>query len=87
MSDISASTRVFIILIHDNKRWYLASVETARREKTGDLYLRGSWNTNPARSTAHAFEIANLIRERLRRESGITTHIALAAGDSAELID
>jgi hypothetical protein len=85
MSDISASTRVHIIFIHDDRRWYLNRTETVRNPK-GDLYLKGYWNDDPAQSTAHSYEIANLVRERFKRENGLTTRIALQAGDSAELI-
>jgi hypothetical protein len=85
MSDISASTRVHIIFIND-RRWYLNKTETVRNQKDV-LYLKGFWNDDPSQSKAFSFEIANIIRDRLKRESGIKTHIALIAGDSAELVD
>lgn len=84
ITQLNKDTRVHIIFIND-RRWYLNKTETVRNQK-GDLYLKGCWNDDPSQSTAYSFEIANLIQDRLKRESGIKTHIALNAGDSAELI-
>ena len=84
MSDISASTRVHIIFIND-RRWYLNKTETARNQKDV-LYLKGFWNDDPSQSKAFSFEIANIIETDLKESRGIKTHIALNAGDTAELI-
>jgi len=86
IAEFNRDTRVHIVLIHDGNRWYLQSVDTARRTQTGELYLRGTWNQDPGQSRAQAFEVASLIRERLKRENGLTTYLALQAGDAAELI-
>lgn len=86
MPILSANTLVHIVLLHDGARWYLQGAETARNQK-GELYLRGSWNSDPAFSKSWAYDTATLIRERLKRESHLATRITLRAGDSAELIE
>jgi hypothetical protein len=86
ITQLNKDTRVHIILIHNGMRCYLNRVETARRPSTGDLYLKGSWNTDHRQSRSQTFETATLIRERLKRENGLTTYIAFEAGDAAELI-
>jgi hypothetical protein len=86
IAQFNKDTRVYIVLVYDGARWYLTSVETARRPATGELYLKGTWDSDHRHARTQTFETASLIRERLKRESGITIYIALQAGDSAELI-
>jgi hypothetical protein len=86
ITQLNRDTRVHIIMIYDGRRWYLNSVETARRPNTGELYLKGSWFTDHHQSRAQTFEVASLIRERLKRESNVKTHLSFEAGDNAELI-
>jgi hypothetical protein len=83
---LSANTRVHVSLFHNDTRYYMTKVESARRNDT-TLYLKGSWDDDPQKSTAFAYETACLIRRRLKEESRIDTRIALTAGNTAELID
>jgi hypothetical protein len=87
ITQLNRDTRVHIILIHDSKRWYLNSVNTDRRPNTGELYLKGTWATDHRQSRAQTFETASLIRERLKRESCLTTYLSFEAGDNAEIIE
>jgi hypothetical protein len=87
MSTISARSRVHIIRVDKNgQRWYLHKTENIRHPKTGDLLLKTFWDSDPSFSRSQTFEVANLIRERIKRESRIETRIALQAGDAADLI-
>jgi hypothetical protein len=83
---IGRDTRVHIIRIDKNgQRWYLHKTETTRN-KLGEIVLFPYWDADPAWSRPQAFEMANLVRERLKREQGLKTYFALQAGDTAELI-
>jgi DNA-dependent RNA polymerase auxiliary subunit epsilon len=84
---LGAHTRVHIITDYNRVRYYLTKTETARREDTKALYIKGFWNDDPQLSTAFAYETACLIRRRLKEESGIATRISFTAGNAAELID
>jgi hypothetical protein len=86
MSTINRNTRVHVIWIRDNCRWYLSRMETARNSK-GNLYLKGYWGDDPACSAPWAYETATMIRARLNSENGLKTHIAFNAGNTVELID
>lgn len=86
ISQLNKDTRVHIILRYDGTRWYLSHVETARRPNTGELFLKGTWNSDHRQSRTQSFETATIIRERLKRESGLETRLAFEAGDAAELI-
>lgn len=83
---LNANSLVHVILFHDGARWYLQGAETARNQK-GEIYLRGSWNSDPAFSKPWVYETAGLIRERLKRESNLATRIALSAGENVDLIE
>jgi hypothetical protein len=85
---LNANTRVYVSLEYNNLRYYLTAVDSARREDTKVLYLRGTWEDDPNKSQAYTFETASLIRRRLKEESNLDTRIALAAtGNASELIE
>lgn len=84
---LSSTSRVHIIMDHNKIRFYLTKVETARREGTQELYLKGFWDDDFQKSQAFAYETATLIRRRLKEESRLLTRISFQAGNSAELID
>jgi hypothetical protein len=84
---LGAHTLVHIITDQNKTRYYLTKVESARREDTKELYLKGFWNDDAQLSTGFAYETACLIRRRLKEESGIATRISFTAGNAAELID
>jgi hypothetical protein len=84
---LGAHTRVHIMTEQNKIRFYLAKIESARREDTKTIFLQGTWNDDPQKSTAFAYETANIIRRRLKQESYIDTRIALTAGNIAEIID
>jgi len=86
IAELNRNSRVHIVLLHDGKRLWLNSVETARRPNNGELYLKGTWNTDHRQSRTQTFETATLIRTRLKSENNLTTYLTLEAGDSAELI-
>jgi len=84
---LGAHTRVHIMTEQNKIRFYLSKVESSRREDTKSIYLQGTWNDDPQKSTAFAYETACLIRRRLKEESRIATRISFTAGNTAELID
>lgn len=86
-SSLGANTRVHIIMDHNKIRFYLTKIESARREGTQELYLKGFWDDDFQKSQAFAYETATLIRRRFKDESRLSTRISFAAGNSAELID
>jgi hypothetical protein len=82
---IGRNTRVHIIKIENGQRWYLHKTDTVRNQR-GDIVLYTAWHSDPAWSRPCAYEIANMVRDRLKRERGLSTYFALQAGDTAELI-
>jgi hypothetical protein len=82
---LGRNTRVHIIKIENGRRWYLHKTDTVRN-KRDEILLFTVWHDDPAWSRPCAYEIANMIRDRLKREQRLSTHLALQAGDAAELI-
>jgi Mor family transcriptional regulator len=83
---ISKNTRVHIIKIEHGRRWYLHKTDTARNSRN-EIRLFPHWDGDPAWSTPQTYEMANLVRERLKREQGLKTYLAFQAGDTAELFE
>lgn len=83
---IGRNTRVHIIKIENGRRWYLYKTDTIRNAR-GEIVLFTVWDGDPAWSRPQAFEMANLVRERLKREQGLATHLAFQAGDAVDFIE
>jgi hypothetical protein len=88
MSTIASDRHVFISMLHDGSRWWLTAVQTDQRPRTGDLYLRGTWEKEDAtRAKSFTYATADVIRRRLAEESRIATQISFTAGDASEFIE
>jgi hypothetical protein len=84
---IASDKRVFISMLHDGARWWLTAVENARRPRTSELYLKGSWDTDASRAQSYAYATSDVIRRRLADESRLTTEISFTAGDASQFIE
>jgi len=78
-------TPVHIIAIHNGVKYWLHAVTTKHTNRGS--YLDGDWREDASQSTPWAAGFAEIIRRRLREESGVATRISLTKGDAAELVE
>jgi len=87
-STIAGDRHVFVSMIHQGSRWWMTDIQSDRRPRSGELYLRGSWSQDASVAKSFTYTTSTVIRRRLSDESNLATQISFTAGNAAsEFLD